>query len=60
MIIPSGSFKSGTITLLDNVELFLERGAVLYASVDHNDLPRVKSSPFTALKKDPGGWYALI
>lgn len=59
VIIPGGSFKSGTITLLDNVELFLERGAVLFASVDHKDFPRQKQ-PVYRSQKDPGGWYALI
>lgn len=59
VIIPAGNFKSGTITLLDNVELFLERGATLYASTDHHDFPRQKQPAFRS-QKDPGGWYALI
>src|ERR1700748_1896976 len=40
VIIPAGHFKSGTITLLDNVELSLERGAVLYGSTNPDDYPR--------------------
>lgn len=59
VIIPNGNFKSGTITLLNNVELFLERGAVLYASTDHRDFPR-QQQPAYRSQKDPGGWYALI
>jgi hypothetical protein len=59
VIIPAGNFKSGTITLLDNVELFLERGAVLYASTSHEDFPR-QQQPAYRSQKDPGGWYALI
>lgn len=59
VIIPNGNFKSGTITLLNNVELFLERGAVLYASTNHSDFPR-QQQPAYRSQKDPGGWYALI
>jgi polygalacturonase len=59
VIIPNGHFKSGTITLLNNVELFLERGAVLYASTDHRDFPRQRQPKYRS-QKDPGGWYALI
>ncbi|MRG48609.1 polygalacturonase [Chitinophaga sp. SYP-B3965] len=59
VIIPAGNFKSGTITLLNNVELFLERGAVLYGSTDHHDYPR-QQQPAYRSQKDPGGWYALI
>lgn len=59
VIIPAGHFKSGTITLLNNVELFLERGAVLYASTDHRDFPRQQQPKYRS-QKDPGGWFALI
>lgn len=59
VIIPPGNFKSGSITLKDNVALFLERGAVLYASTDHRDFPR-QEQPAYRSQKDPGGWYALI
>ncbi|WP_346317507.1 glycosyl hydrolase family 28 protein [Chitinophaga sp. YIM B06452] len=59
VIIPNGHYKSGTITLKNNVELFLERGAVLYASTDHRDFPR-QQQPAYRSQKDPGGWYALI
>lgn len=59
VVLPSGNFKSGTIILKDNVELFLNRGAVLYASTDHKDFPRQKQ-PLYRSQKDAGGWYALI
>lgn len=59
VIVPNGHYKSGTITLKNNVELFLERGAVLYASTDHRDFPR-QQQPAYRSQKDPGGWYALI
>lgn len=59
VIIPAGHFKSGSITLLNKVELFLERGAVLYASTDHQDFPRQQQPKYRS-QKDPGGWYALI
>jgi len=59
VVIPSGKYKSGTITLKSNVELHLERGAILYASTRHQDLPRQKQ-PVYRSQKDPGGWFALI
>jgi polygalacturonase len=59
VIIPSGSFKSGTIILKSNVELHLERGAFLYASTHHRDLPQ-QQQPVYRSQKDPGGWFALI
>lgn len=59
VIIPPGNFKSGTITLRDNVEIFLERGSVLYASSNHQDFPCQKQ-PVYRSQKDKGGWYALI
>ncbi|HEY6901541.1 MAG TPA: glycosyl hydrolase family 28 protein [Puia sp.] len=59
VVIPAGHYKSGTITLLDNVELYLQRGAVLYGSTQHADYPRQRQPRYRS-QKDPGGWYALI
>lgn len=59
VVIPSGCYRSGTIVLKDNVELFLERGAVLFASVDTADFPRQRQPAYRS-QKDPGGWFALI
>src|SRR5215207_5510311 len=59
VIVPAGKFKTGTIVLKDNVELYLERGAVIYASTDTNDFPR-QAQPAYRSQKDPGGWFALI
>jgi len=59
VIVPPGYYKSGTIILKDNVELYLDRGAVLYASTAHTDFPR-QAQPEYRSQKDPGGWYALI
>lgn len=59
VIIPSGNYKSGTIILRNNVELYLEKGATLYASTQHKDFPR-QEQPLYRSQKDPGGWYALI
>ena len=59
VIIPTGNYKSGTIVLKNHVELFLERGATLYASTDTLDFPR-QAQPAYRSQKDPGGWYALI
>jgi hypothetical protein len=59
VVIPAGNYKSGTITLRDNVELYLSPGATLYASTDPKDFPR-QAQPAYRSQKDPGGWYALI
>ncbi len=59
VIIPAGSYKSGTITLLDNVELTFERGAIVYGSTNHDDYPRQRQPRYRS-QKDAGGWYALI
>lgn len=59
VVIPAGSYKSGTIVLLSHVELHLERGAVLFASTMHSDFPR-QPQPAYRSQKDVGGWYALI
>jgi len=40
VLIPSGMYKSGTIILKDNVEIFLSAGAVLFASKNYKDFPR--------------------
>ncbi len=57
--IPPGRFKSGTIFLRDNVELYLSAGAVLLASSDRKDFPRLPQPKYRSLK-DKGGWFALI
>ena len=59
VIIPAGHYRSGTITMLDNVELYFERGAILYGSTQHVDYPRQRQ-PLYRSQKDPGGWFALI
>lgn len=59
VVIPAGNFKSGTIVLKDNVELHLQRGAVLYASTRHADFSPQQRPEYRS-QKDPGGWYALI
>jgi polygalacturonase len=59
VIIPAGRFRSGTITLLNNVELFLAPGSFLYASTASTDFPR-QQQPAYRSQKDKGGWFALI
>jgi len=59
VVIPAGQFKSGTVILRSNVELHLERGAVLYASTRHEDFPGQRRPEYRS-QKDPGGWYSLI
>ena len=59
VVIPAGHFKSGTIFLKDNVELYFEPGAVLYGSTAHEDYPRQPQAAFRS-QKDKHGWFALI
>ena len=35
MIIPAGIFKSGTVLMKSNVELYLEKGSTLLAGTDY-------------------------
>lgn len=59
VVIPSGTYKSGTLLMKDNVELHLEIGARLVASISLKDFP-VQPQPSYRSQKDPGGWRALI
>jgi polygalacturonase len=59
VVIPAGNYKSGTITLRSNVELYFSAGATLYASTAPRDFPR-QLQPAYRSQKDPGGWFALI
>jgi len=43
VIIPTGTFKTGSIFLRSNVALFLEPGAILYGSPDIKDYKKVKT-----------------
>lgn len=56
--IPSGKFKSGTIILKSNVELYLEYGCVLYGSREIKDYPQ-KQTNYPSLS-DKTGFRALI
>lgn len=44
VIIPEGTFLSGTLALKSNVELTLEEGAVLLGSIDINDYYRIEGN----------------
>ncbi len=59
VVVPAGIFRTGTIILKDNVELYLESGSILSASIERNDFPLQPQPSFHSLK-DPGGWRALI
>ncbi len=59
VIIPVGTFHSGTIIMQSNVELHLSHGAFLLASTDLKDFPKQTHPSYRSLK-DPGGWRALI
>ncbi|MGX5820901.1 glycoside hydrolase family 28 protein [Chitinophaga lutea] len=59
VIVPQGVFLSGTIVLMDNVELHLENGSTLLASSRMEDFP-AQPLPAYRSQKDPGGWRALL
>lgn len=59
VVVPAGIFRTGTIVLKDNVELYLEPGSTLSASVDRVDFP-LQPQPAYHSAKDSGGWRALI
>ncbi|MCC5930971.1 MAG: glycoside hydrolase family 28 protein [Cyclobacteriaceae bacterium] len=56
---PAGKFITGTILLKDNVELHLDRGAVLLGSPFAKDYPRQPLPKYRSLRDD-GGFYSLI
>lgn len=59
VVVPAGIFRTGTLLMKNNVELFLEMGAVLMASTDLKDFP-VQPHPGYRSQKDTLGWRALI
>lgn len=59
VIIPAGVFKSGTILMKDNVELHLDLGAILLASIEIEDFPIQPRTAYRSLL-DEVGWRALI
>jgi polygalacturonase len=59
VVVPAGTFRSGTLLMKDNVELYLETGATLLASTDIKDFP-IQPQPAYRSQKDPAGWRALI
>ena len=59
VLIPAGIYKTGTITLMDNVELQLAHGSTIFGSTNPADFPRQKQPKYRS-QKDIGGWYSLI
>jgi len=59
VVVPPGTYVSGTIRMKDKVELHLEKGSVISASTNRDDFPR-QPQPEYRSQKDPGGWFALI
>ncbi len=59
VVVPRGTFQTGTVFMKDNVELHLADGARLVGSQRHEDYP---IQPHTAYRsmKDVGGWAAMI
>jgi len=60
VIIPSGTFLSGTIILKSNVELHFEQNATLLASTRHEDFPLQPLPVYRSHKDQLGGFYSLI
>jgi len=58
VVVPAGTFLSGTIVMKDNVELNLDEKAVLLASTRHEDFPTFH--PEYRSHKDINGFHALI
>ena len=59
VVVPPGRFLTGTITLKNNVELHLMRGATLLGSPNHDDYPSLPHSEYRALR-DSEGFNALV
>ena len=59
VVIPAGTFRTGTIFLKDNVELHLSNGARLEASDNYADFPLIPPASYRSLK-DAGGWTSII
>ena len=57
--VPAGVHETGTIVLRSNVELHLEKGAVLLGSTHFADYPLFRTLR-TPSQKDVNGWTALI
>lgn len=60
VIIPSGTFKSGTILLKSNVEIHFEQNSVLLSSTDVVDFPLQPMPKYRSQKDQLGGFNALI
>lgn len=59
VIIPSGTYTSGTLFLKSHVELHLSSGCRLLTSKNYDNLPIQPHTHYRSLK-DQGGWSALI
>ncbi len=59
VVVPTGTYLTGTIILKDNVELYLERGSKLLGSTSYADYPLIQPTTYRSLK-DIHGWAALI
>ena len=60
VVIPAGTFKSGTIVMKNNVELYFAMNATLLASTDGKDYPTQPKPEYRSLRDDPRGWLSLI
>jgi hypothetical protein len=52
VIIPNGIFLSGTLAIKSNVELYLDKGAILLGSTDINDYYRIENDNALIIARD--------
>lgn len=60
VIIPSGTFRSGTILLKSNVEIHFEHNSILLSSTNVADFPLQPIPKYRSHKDQLGGFNALI
>ncbi len=60
VVLTSGKYLSGSITIKSNVELHLEQNATLLGSTRHEDYPLQPLPKYRSHKDQLGGFYALI
>ncbi len=60
VVLPSGTYLSGTIVLKDNICLHFEHNSTLLGSTRHEDYPLQSLPKYRSHKDRSGGFYALI
>lgn len=61
LYIPKGTWLTGSISLISHLTLFLERGATILGSEDHNDFPIIPALPSYGRGRElPGPRYSSL